>query len=138
MFRTQFNEIEQFEVVKITNKQVVYIDERGKERHEYKESDWRNWHESKVKALEFLVSSKENEIKKCEERIERYFGVNSLIFHMLGTDLIKHNVLLFCCTRRRWGMLSHFYDFTEEENTLRLKARKRRQVKRLRALRGDS
>lgn len=71
MFRTQFNEIEQFEVVKITNKQVVYIDERGKERHEYKESDWRNWHESKVKALEFLVSSKENEIKKCEERIER-------------------------------------------------------------------
>ena len=66
----------------------------------------------------------------CEERIERYFGVNPLIYPVLGQFLIDHGMLLTICTNRKWGVVPHLYDYTEDE-TRRDRKLKRKELRKL-------
>lgn len=69
-FRAGFNRIEEFEIIKETEKQVVYMSERGREEREAKISDWQSWHNSKEDAINYLVLKKQKEINICLKRIE--------------------------------------------------------------------
>ena len=66
--------------------------------------------------------------RECEERIERHFGVNPLIVATIGADLIRHGMLLYVCTKRKWGIIVQKYDFTADD-TLEDKKRKREAAK---------
>ena len=80
MYRTQFLDIEEFEVVRTTDKQVVYIAENGSEQRENKYSDWRTWHESKEEALDFLINKQKMAIEHTENRLNNLkSGLNSII-----------------------------------------------------------
>jgi hypothetical protein len=68
----------------------------------------------------------------CEERIERYFGPNSLVIAVLGQELIKHKMLLTICTNRRWGIIPHLYDYHEDE-TREERREKRRLIRKKQA-----
>lgn len=70
MFRARFNKIEEFEVIKETEKQVVYINERGRSEREAKTADWQSWHNSKEEAIEFMVDRKRKEIEHLNNRID--------------------------------------------------------------------
>ena len=84
MYRTEFNRIEKFEVVRTTDKQVVYIDNRGRESHENKHSSWRNWHETRKDALDFLVNNTNMAIANTENNLDRLRReLNALIIQYL-------------------------------------------------------
>ena len=70
MFRARFNRVEEFEIIKQTEKQIVYIDERGREQREAKIADWQSWHTSKEEAINFMVAKKQKEINLLLGRIE--------------------------------------------------------------------
>lgn len=69
-FRARFNKIEEFEVIKETEKQLVYLDERGRECREAKITDWQSWHNSKEDAKEFMIGKKRKEIEQLNNRID--------------------------------------------------------------------
>jgi hypothetical protein len=68
-FRARFNEIKEFEVVKETEKQIVYINEYKRECREAKIADWQSWHNSKEDAINYLIRKKQAEINQLEARI---------------------------------------------------------------------
>lgn len=43
--------------------------------------------------------------------INREFGLNPLVFPVMGADLIKHGQLLNCTTTRRWGKVFLKYEY---------------------------
>ena len=72
-FRTNSFGIKEFEVVKETDKQVVYLDDEWggglRERRESKESDWSSWHNTKEEARQFLIYKEQQKIKRSEAEI---------------------------------------------------------------------
>ena len=69
-YRARFNKIEEFEVIKETEKQVVYLNERGRESREAKTADWQSWHNTKEEAKEFMANKKRKEIEQLNNRID--------------------------------------------------------------------
>lgn len=70
-FRANYGtRIEELEVVKETEKTIVYIDMFGKEQRDYKVSSWNTWHDSKTEALNFLVNKKQKEIEHLYSQIK--------------------------------------------------------------------
>jgi len=68
-FRANWQKIEEFEIIKETEKQVVYIC-NGRELREAKISDWASWHNTKEDARNYLIAKKEFEIEKLMSQIE--------------------------------------------------------------------
>jgi len=70
--------IEELEVVKETEKQIVYIrKEDGREIREAKVSDWSSWHETKEDAVNYMIEQQQVEINEltklihsCNEKIK--------------------------------------------------------------------
>ncbi len=82
-FRSKYGtEIEEFEVVKETDKQVIFLNSRGKEQREAKISGWQNWHDSKEDAKAFLISECDNQIGahkfQIDMLIQRKNNINKL------------------------------------------------------------
>lgn len=78
-FRAKWGDrIEEIEIVKETDKQVIFINSNGRENREAKNSNWATWHNSKEEAKQYLISEQENkieeklrQIKSCKELIEK-------------------------------------------------------------------
>jgi len=65
-FRTRYgNTIQSFEIVKETEKQIVYLQENGRECREAKLSDWGAWHCTFEEAKQHLID-------KCLAKIKSY------------------------------------------------------------------
>ena len=65
-FRTAYsNEIGEFEVVKETEKQIVFLNKRGREEREAKQTHYNSWFDTREAAKEHLIS-------KCLEKISHY------------------------------------------------------------------
>lgn len=73
-FRTQFEEIRAIEVVRETDKQIVWLNKNGHEQREAKASSWRNWHDTWEDAHAFLVAGAEREVKLLRSQLDRAKG----------------------------------------------------------------
>ena len=69
--------IDELEVIKETEKQVVFI-ENNRESREAKRSDYASWHDTKEEAREVMINRQrlkiegyQRQIKYCEEHIEK-------------------------------------------------------------------
>ena len=70
-FRTFSNhQITEYEVVKETEKQIVYLNERGREMREAKISDWASWHDTKSDAKDYLTTRELRKVKNYSDQIE--------------------------------------------------------------------
>lgn len=74
-FRTRWDDqIESFEVVKETEKQIVFIktgwNNKTIEERELKESSYHKWHNSFDEAKQYLINKQSNRIKSLEKQIE--------------------------------------------------------------------
>lgn len=63
--------IKALEVVKETDKQIVFINEFGNEKREAKKSDAQNWHKTWKDAQDFLWELKREHRTKLQKIIER-------------------------------------------------------------------
>ena len=70
MIRARFDRLEEIEVMKVTEKQVLYLHERGHESREAKIADWQSWHNTKEDAIIYLTDKKQREIDSCLNRIK--------------------------------------------------------------------
>lgn len=70
MFRVVGFEYKEFKVIKVTDKQVVYINEYGREFREAKFSEWQQWFDTKNQCIEFIKDKIKNAIKRYERIIE--------------------------------------------------------------------
>lgn len=70
-----FGELEEFEILKETEKQKIYISESGKKTRENKLSNWARWFDKKEEAVNYLGSKEkeklESNLKEIEGIIER-------------------------------------------------------------------
>jgi hypothetical protein len=78
-YKIRFDEIHEYEVIKETKTQLVFINEVGEEKREYKLTSWYSWHDTYEDAKQFLIAEQTNEINKynkqiefCKEKIEKY------------------------------------------------------------------
>ena len=85
MFRARFNRVEEFEIIKQTEKQVVYLNEYKREQRESKITDWQSWHSSKEEAVNFMVAKKQKEINLLLGRIEYIKIEINKIYNLLHT-----------------------------------------------------
>lgn len=69
-FRANSNGIDEIEIIKETNKQVVFLNSYKRETREAKISDWDSWHNTKDEAINYLVTKKQNEIDQLMAQIE--------------------------------------------------------------------
>ena len=70
-FRTFSNhQITEYEVVKETEKQIVYLNERGREMREAKILDWASWHDTKSDAKDYLTTRELRKVKNYSDQIE--------------------------------------------------------------------
>jgi hypothetical protein len=72
-----FLSIEEFEVVKETDKQVTFIRDNGKEYKESRSSAYTSWHDSKedaklevIRRIKFDINKLDSQIKYQKERIK--------------------------------------------------------------------
>ena len=72
MYRLSFNEIEAYEVIKITASSIVFINDRGKETMERKYAGYQSWYNTKQEAFDAAVIQLKNKIHGCYERISEY------------------------------------------------------------------
>jgi hypothetical protein len=70
MFRARWDRVEEFEIIKETEKQIVYTNEYGRIEREAKISDWQSWHKSKEEAVNFLIAKKQKEIDILQRQID--------------------------------------------------------------------
>lgn len=72
-FRANYGtKIEEFEIIKETEKQIVYKDQFGRESREGEISGYSSWHDTKEDAINYLIHKKQVEIDNCVSRIEYY------------------------------------------------------------------
>jgi hypothetical protein len=70
MFRANYGtKIEELEIIRQTEKQIIYIDSFGREQGDYKTSQWQSWHETKKEAIEYLIEKRQKEIDSCLNKI---------------------------------------------------------------------
>lgn len=70
-YRTRFeSEIEALEVIKETEKQIVFVGNLGAQNRESKRSDWQNWHDTFEDARQFLLEKSESEAVSLRKRLE--------------------------------------------------------------------
>ena len=91
MIRARFARLEEFEVIKETEKQIVYINERGTETREAKVSDWSSWHKTTEEAINYLISRKQKEIDTYLSRIEYLKKEMNKIYELKITPSLKFN-----------------------------------------------
>ena len=83
-FRANYGtRIEEFEVTKETDKQVVYINNMGREIREAKKSDWASWHNSKEDAVNFLISKEQAKIDEKLKQIQYHKDNMNKIYALL-------------------------------------------------------
>lgn len=70
MFRVVGFEYKEFKVTKVTEKQVVYVNEYGKENREAKFCEWQQWHDTKNECVEAIKNKLKSGIEKHERIIE--------------------------------------------------------------------
>jgi len=58
-------------MVKQTDHQIIYRDEKGREYRENKSGSYWSWHDTKEEARERMISDCNNEISKLNKSIER-------------------------------------------------------------------
>ena len=75
-YRANYNSIKEFEIIKETEKQVVYKNERGAENREAKISDWCSWHNTFEEAREYII---QKEMKSIEQLLSRIKYHNEVI-----------------------------------------------------------
>jgi hypothetical protein len=70
MYRVSYcDKIVEREIVRKTEKQVVYLNSRGTEEREAIKSGWHNWFDTKEEAAYFLIKRYEDEIQVCKRKI---------------------------------------------------------------------
>jgi len=71
-FRTSYGtKIQEVEILRETEKQVVILTDRNTEVKEAKRSDWQNWHNSKEEAKQFLLKSYDKQITDVNNKLEQ-------------------------------------------------------------------
>ena len=65
------DKIERLEVIKETPKQVVFINERGREDREAKTSDWHIWADTFAEAKQKLIDKHQGKINGYQYNIDR-------------------------------------------------------------------
>lgn len=71
-YRAKWNGIEELEIVKESEKQIVYKSERGADIMEAKISEWASWHNTFEEAREYLIQKEMNNIEHLLSRIKRH------------------------------------------------------------------
>lgn len=74
MYRVKWQKIEPIEVLRTTEKQVRYLDERGNEQREAKETDWYTWHETWEAAHARIVADAQKKVDTLRRQLERANG----------------------------------------------------------------
>jgi hypothetical protein len=70
-FRANYgSEIKELEVIKETEKQIVFITSFGHQQRENKISEWCSWHDTKEAAVNHLISREQSKIDTCLRQIE--------------------------------------------------------------------
>lgn len=70
MYRTTYGiKLEEFEVLKSTEKSIWFINKSGKQDRELRHTDSYQWHETKQAAIDFLLKKYIGEKKRLENRI---------------------------------------------------------------------
>lgn len=70
MYRVSYGDIiVERDIVRKTEKQVVYLSSRGTEEREAIKSTFQNWFNTKEEAKSFLIKRCEDEIRGCKRRI---------------------------------------------------------------------
>jgi hypothetical protein len=83
-FRANYGtKIEEFEITKETDKQVVYTNEMGCETREAKVSDCASWHNSKEDAVNFLISKEQAKIDEKLKQVQRHKDNMNKIYALL-------------------------------------------------------
>lgn len=71
-FRTSYGtKIQEVEILRETEKQVVILTDRNTEVKEAKRSGWQNWHNSKEEAKQFLLKSYDKQITDVNNKLEQ-------------------------------------------------------------------
>lgn len=74
-YRTRFDKIEELEVERETDNQVVIPAKNGcRSRRERKSSDWSNWHDTWSAAHAFLIAKAEREVETLRMQLEQAKG----------------------------------------------------------------
>lgn len=75
MYRTMWSTgIEAVEVIRKTENQVVYLNDRGVEQRENKRSEWQNWHDTWEQARDFLMECSQNKVDVLRRQLELIKG----------------------------------------------------------------
>ena len=73
-YRTRFDKIEEFEILRETEHCIISSDTVRGKRREKKESNYSNWHDSWGEAHEFLVSKAQSEVDSLRIRLQQANG----------------------------------------------------------------
>lgn len=65
-----FGELEEFEIIKETEKQVIYISKSGEKTRENKLSNWACWFDKKEEAVNYLGSKEKEKLESNLIEIE--------------------------------------------------------------------
>jgi hypothetical protein len=65
-----FGELEEFEIIKETEKQVIYISKSGEKTRENKLSNWAYWFDKKEDAVNYLGSKEKEKLESALIEIE--------------------------------------------------------------------
>lgn len=75
MYRVRWAQIEAFEVLRTTEKQVVLASPRkGGEERQLKETDWHTWHETWEAAHARIVADAQKKVDRLRRQLERANG----------------------------------------------------------------
>ena len=69
-YRALFEQIESYEVVKETPKQIIYINNSGREIREQKMTGYYSWHDSYDDAKQALIEKHSDDVEKKERQLE--------------------------------------------------------------------
>lgn len=82
MYRAEYPNISKLEIIKKTEKQVVFLNNYGKEQREAIESSWSSWHETKEQAREWLIKQENFQLEQHQRGIlyrqERILNIKKL------------------------------------------------------------
>lgn len=75
MYRARWDEIEEIEVLRETDKQVVLLaNDFGKECRENKQSEWQNWFNTWEQAHQFILTKADEDVKSLRLQLEQANG----------------------------------------------------------------
>ena len=74
MFRLTGKRIQEFTVIKETDKQLTFINEYGRESREAKDTNYQSWHRTVEEAIKEQIKQTEDKIESSERELSEVFA----------------------------------------------------------------